>query len=1063
MACTPFNPAVGIFYNTYGWGLTNAGSWTFGPRSGSPDRFELKRSGVLADEIWIPTPSAVRWFFFPSGNFLAVRNAISSGGFDDYSIWIFDLRNPSAVTHYQVVGPWSINTGGQLHIHMSSDGLAFMLFASDSLPNSTKQHQVFRTDTGDMLCSWGPITSVVAGRYAEITASRTVRIYTSPAPGGSRTWSECPLPSGRCDVTPDTQTFPEAVFGGPSTLATTTRQFTIRNTGNDCLSILAIANAGVFSVTATSRTFPAELRAGETMTVTVTFTPTGVGSFGPTNLPITRLPANGDDRMECRGNARPPVARLTISPLTLAFGRLAVGSTRPMNVRLRNDGEVPINLAVPVSPASIPFSWNPLTATLGLGDSRDIAVTFAPTAEGAASATLIVNNLTQSMSTNVAISGSGCVANAEMILPPAPYPSFGQIQRGFRLVRTIQIQNTGDGELNFTARIDGPDFAMYGLVQDPPNESVIDVVRTRTYSVQAVSPCGGAMGGSGLATLAIVFFANDAPRITAAELVIESHNATNGLPATIRYSLQGEITAPAAVDAMLVLDRSGSMSTNIGARSKSEAAIAGGRLFAQLIRPNMDDRLGIVKYDDVIEVVQPITSVTAANHNTIINRINSTELAPRGLTCIAGGAMVALEQIALPRSTVPPVLTKAVVVLTDGMDNTAYQNPSDSIWYSILGNQAYNPLTSTQIATTAMPTPTGVKIYGVGLGKAEDIDSLALNRLSSATGAYHGVVQDLVGQQYFSIEKYFAQIYMDIVGIAPITDPVFTILPGTTQTHEFDVLRGDVSAMVLLFDYVDRRLPFTLISPKGEVFDGISLPVDFQMRMGSSITSRFVEIQMPAGQPDRYAGRWKVVVEHRNEVYSGSVGPQQDNRPGFIPFKTKKYKDPVDYGILLGAGSNFRMQPYMTPSPVRVGDPILLSAVVSEAGLPSLGCRVTVKAIAPSGATWNIDLWDDGAHSDMSRNDGEYANTFLHTSEAGAFEFIFRATGLSRDGEPVVRESVRTKYVQGRIEIPPNIPADNNKDDCCKKMLKLLEKLAGGKPSRPPIKRTKVSVKKKKR
>jgi hypothetical protein len=118
-------------------------------------------------------------------------------------------------------------------------------------------------------------------------------------------------------------------------------------------------------------------------------------------------------------------------------------------------------------------------------------------------------------------------------------------------------------------------------------------------------------------------------------------------------------------------------------------------------------------------------------------------------------------------------------------------------------------------------------------------------------------------------------------------------------------------------------------------------------------------------------------------------------------------------------------------------DPILLTALVSEAGLPITGCTVTVEATAPSGSTSSQTLFDDGAHSDAGANDGESANTFTHTFVPGVYHFKFRAVGRSRDGEPVVREAVRDKPVLARDGMPPNGHGRDGKE-CCEQLLEAI-------------------------
>ena len=70
----------------------------------------------------------------------------------------------------------------------------------------------------------------------------------------------------------------------------------------------------------------------------------------------------------------------------------------------------------------------------------------------------------------------------------------------------------------------------------------------------------------------------------------------------------------------------------------------------------------------------------------------------------------------------------------------------------------------------------------------------------------------------------------------------------------------------------------------------------------------------------------------------------------------------MEYGYAIGVGSNFRLQAYLSGGSVKVGQPIRLTGVPTEAGLPVKGCTVTVDAVSPSGQTWtNIVLKDDGA------------------------------------------------------------------------------------------------------
>jgi len=300
---------------------------------------------------------------------------------------------------------------------------------------------------------------------------------------------------------------------------------------------------------------------------------------------------------------------------------------------------------------------------------------------------------------------------------------------------------------------------------------------------------------------------------------------------------------------------------------------------------------------------------------------------------------------------------------------------------------------------------------------------------------------------------------MHVVGIQPILDPMYWIAPGDTHQIEFEVLRGDRDAIVVIYDFQGQRLPFFCVSPRGEIVDPAAIPPGFQLRSGFTSQARLVEFKMPLNAPDRYAGTWKVVVQHHGLVCYGNPEPES-KKPGFMPRDCKEgVKDPLLYGIAIGVGSDFRMFPFVTPAPVYTGDPILLTALVSEAGLPITGCTVTVEATVPGGGTSTFTLPDDGAHLDGGADDGEYARQFGQTFTAGVYHFKFRAIGFNRDGQQVVREAVRDKPVLPRGGNPPGRPPGRRPEDgdrppqrdCCDELLKqlkeqnrLLRRLTGG-------------------
>lgn len=953
--------------------------------------------------------------------------------------------------------------GNPVITHSPNTGTAFFMFCPTGTDPNLDQVagiMVCRSDNGDVLCSAVPF---IPNLQLSAEASTTdVKIKH-----GGNVIASGPFPSGKCQVIPaGAQTFPDAVLGGAANLATTTADFTIKNNGNDCLLVNSIQNVAPFSLKSTSVPLPTSLTPGQTLTATIQFAPASLGNFGPTNLPISCTPANGALNLICKGKARQPVKQVTATPASLNFNKVPINPPAPgvkKSVTLKNTGEMDVTISAAGGSGAQAFTWNALPSTvLTVGSSlAPIDVFFNPIMAGSFHDELKVME-SGSLLTKVNIDGVGCIPAAKIDTPPTAPFDFGQIEKGFRTVHTLLTKNPGEAQLSFDADISGPDASLFGLQLDT---SITNVQPHRSYTIDPVSPCGPLASGSGEQVVGVALFADPTHAIgnVSATLTLTAINATN-VPAgtTFVYPLTAEIVPPNAIDVGMVLDRSGSMADPSGTRTKSEAEIAAAKLFIELMRNDGTDRMSIVRFNNLPDVLFGMADLNTTTQQNALNKINPTDLTPINGTCIAGGVLMSQKDMGslAPRNPPPPQPPRrSMVVLTDGIDNVPYLNPDDNKWYSVLGG--LDPITM-QNTDPVNIGPSGIKLYAVGLGN--EISTAQLQALSTTTGGYFLQVQDLAGQKFFDLEKYFTQIFMGVTQNVPIKDPMYTINPGETQEIEFDILRGDTRILVVMYDMPGKRLPFWLLTPQGVAIDVTQVPPPFQLRASVAPTARFMEVHLPVNQPTLYAGRWKVMIQHSGQscVVRGDPGnniagtthqsaSQSSVHWGFVSH-CQPNKDPVIYGIAIGAGSNFRMFPFVPPNKLKVGDPMLLSAIVEEAGLRIPGCMVTAAVTTPSGNLWNLTLFDDGIHQDAQSNDGEYANTFTHTGEEGFYNIIFRASGKSGDGEPVYREEQRSKYVEGIVPVdnPPNRPGSHGGDggnndgggsggrDCCTRITRLV-------------------------
>lgn len=1032
MTCTPFTLQAGLFVNASQATWNNFNEAPAAGKSVSYSNGTLTVNGPNGSTFFSPVANQViRHRFFGSGNFLAVLMTDTGPGLGNRFLHLIDFTTPTLTSHQLIF--ISADSTTPLPFLQSSAGTGAACLVGAPTSSGIAGLAIFRSDNGALLCA-GPTPYMPSGQITGEATASAVQIKD----GGTIIGGPAPFPAGKLQVSPPGPvTFPDVKLGGcpqpPST-----KVFTLKNIGTDCIMINSITPAGPYSVTAQSLPFPADLDPGDSMTVTVTFAPTAVGSFNNVDLVISRTPANGDSKLTCSGKAVAATPAFTVAPGTTDFGHVPVGTTPPPKpVTITNTGSVPLNISVAGSPFGSPFTWTGFNGTLGCGASQPILVGFTPQVEGPVTQTISVISVPGGTKT-VTVQGDGCIPNAVIDVPPAPLPSYDDVRQGYRMVRFVTIGNSGDGPLEFTASLSGPDAALFGIMQTAG--SITDVVPSLTVpAVLPVEPCGGA-AGTGKALLGIVFFADPAHALGAATatLTIGNHNDPVA-PASFAFTLTATIVAGNVVDVAAVFDKSGSMGDAIpGGGTKTDAAVQAGQLLVQLIPPDLGNRAGVTRFSTTADNFVTMEDITAASQSTIANQINGTTLAPGGNTAIAAGAMEGLKQFQVPRTgPIPPTLAKAMIVLTDGQDNTAYLNPDDNQFYSVEGIEALNPNPPpATVPTLGFAPPSDVKVYAVGLGTGQDIDTDQLQTLSSGAGGQFLTADPTKPEVTFKLMKYFTQIYMDMVDFATISDPRYVINPGETQKIQFTLLRGDMGALIVVYDLDGVRLPFFLESPKGEIVDASLVPPGFQLRSGFTHTARFLDFRLPPGEPDRYAGQWNVILRHDGQACRGDPRKEGDRQLGFRPTECRKTKTPIPYGIAIGAGSNFRLQPYVTPSPVKVGDPILLTGVVTEAGLPITGCTVTVEVVSPSGQSWTLTLKDDGAHQDGEADDGEYAALFTQTAVAGSYGFTFRAVGRSRDNEPVVREATLSKYVSGWLRPPGD---KGGGDDCCKKLVGLLE------------------------
>ena len=259
------------------------------------------------------------------------------------------------------------------------------------------------------------------------------------------------------------QSAPETLDAGaqPINIPSTPRTITITNVGPAPLTVasVAVSPAGT-PWTLNATTCAGTIAVDASCTATLTFAPTVIGPANA-SLVITHNQVRSPTTIPLVGSGTTAVApSVTISPLTLGFGRVLVGTTGgPIGAVIRNNGPGTYNIAsstvvdstagaVGDSAAFLPITANDCPATgLLAGTSCTVSVSFKPTVQKPYAATLQINGAVGTTAVNLSApaTGLGGLATSSTGLDGlgpdglgvGPFPTWYQDDRGVRLSQCI--------------------------------------------------------------------------------------------------------------------------------------------------------------------------------------------------------------------------------------------------------------------------------------------------------------------------------------------------------------------------------------------------------------------------------------------------------------------------------------------------------------------------------------------------------------------------------------------------------------------------------------------------
>jgi hypothetical protein len=253
-------------------------------------------------------------------------------------------------------------------------------------------------------------------------------------------------------LSPPALSFGSVNVGSASSLTTS-----IQNTGTAALTVSAIALcAGTVPEFSWAPAAPITVPAGGSSVLTVTFTAANADSDVGCLTLTTNDPANPSVNLSVSAtgvaSATPSIA---LSPASLSFGTVTVGSSAVLPTQVQDTGTAPLNVTsiAPCAGTTGVFTWSPAAPfTVAAGGNTTLSVTYTPTgAAGDSGCLAIASNDAAQPTVNLTLTGNGAATSAAAIAFSPATLGFGTVTVGNTAQLTAQVQNGGTAPLTVTA------------------------------------------------------------------------------------------------------------------------------------------------------------------------------------------------------------------------------------------------------------------------------------------------------------------------------------------------------------------------------------------------------------------------------------------------------------------------------------------------------------------------------------------------------------------------------------------------------------------------------------
>jgi hypothetical protein len=232
-------------------------------------------------------------------------------------------------------------------------------------------------------------------------------------------------------------------FGTVAVGQSATQTVTLTNSGTEMLTVSAISVTGT-GFTASGPKLPVSLSAGQSASVSAAFKPT-VDSQETGTITITSNAPNSPELVALSGTGT-TAAGLTVSPASIAFGTVTVGSTATQTVKVTNTGSESATISkMAISGTGVSVSGLTTPMALAAGKTTSFTVTYKPSSPGTLGGTVSITSNATDASLVIDLSATATsAAVADLTVSPAAI-TFGSVAVGSTETQKVTVTNTGSG------------------------------------------------------------------------------------------------------------------------------------------------------------------------------------------------------------------------------------------------------------------------------------------------------------------------------------------------------------------------------------------------------------------------------------------------------------------------------------------------------------------------------------------------------------------------------------------------------------------------------------------